>query len=306
MTTGMPNAGRFMHIALSAMALVLAACSPAGAWPARPAHARFVDEAKLVSQQDEQRIEAALGDFVAKHNCDIMLGVFSALPTGDEAEACRQLVKAWNLGQGYPEGRYVLLLVYGGNHQPVVKGGKAFESSELFVFNWNLVNNVIVPRFTSKRYADGLIEGIYAVGLAVDDQFYDKYMALKRQGYNPEKQSERSFLQTVIYGLTFVVVMIIFLGALTHLFGAFSNPKYYDPTTGIYYEMSIDRRPVRDIFRFLGYRDPEDVKKWYEDVTEGHKPYYGLDEGQGGKKGKPDDKDRGSTVGGGGGCSGSW
>lgn len=309
MTTWMSDARRLTPIMLVAAALVLVAAATAHAWPARPAHARFVDEAKLVNQQDEERIETALSDFVAKHNCDIMVGVFTALPTGDESEACWQIVEAWNLGKGYPEGRYVLLVVYGGDHQPVVKGGKAFDNSELFVFQWNLVHNVIIPRFIAKRYADGLIEGIDAVGLAIDDQFYDKYMALKRQGYNPQKPQERLFLQIIIYGVTLVVVLIVFFGGFSRIFGAFNNPKYYDPTTGIYYEIGIDRRPMKDVFRFLGYRDPEDVKRWYEDVTEGRKPYYGLDEGKDKQPKKDPSEERGreeSADVGGGGSGGSW
>ena len=166
------------------------------AWPERPSGIHFHDETYKIQAEKIQELETTLNRVSVEHMCDVRVGVFNSLEGRDLANTGYELVRDWEMGKGFSEGRYLLLAIFLKERKMRLEYGTAFDGTDLPRYMENILSAVIAPRLKKKDYAGGVIEGFTAFQRAIEGK------------YLPEKPSDPINWP---FWLTVIVVILAFI-----------------------------------------------------------------------------------------------
>jgi uncharacterized protein len=191
--------GRVILI-LAAIAGALLMANAAVAWPQRPVGMHFMDETLSVKPERYQELESALNKLSLDSGCDVRLGVLKSMEGKDSATAGQDVVKAWNMGIGFGEGKYILILVFPGDREMRTEYGKALNGTGMDAYLQEITNNVITPRIKEGDYAGGIIAGAEAFQQAIKGTYKPQQPAPSSAGKTGGISSIVILLLAMLFG----------------------------------------------------------------------------------------------------------
>jgi uncharacterized protein len=143
--------------------LVIATLVLAGALCAAPSFpklsGRIVDEAGLLNQAVEARLDAKLADLEAKTRIQVVVVTLPSLQGYDIADYGYQLGRHWGIGQkGKDNG--ALLIVAPTERKVRIEVGYGLEGTMTDAVSRLIIDNAILPRFRAGDFSGGIERGV--------------------------------------------------------------------------------------------------------------------------------------------------
>lgn len=167
---------------------------------------RVVDQAGLLSAADEQAISAKLAQHEQATTNQVVVVTLKTLQGYDIADYGYQLGRHWGIGQK-DKNNGVLLIIAPNERQLRIEVGYGLEGVLPDATAKIIIDNIIVPRFKNKQFAQGIEDGVDAILGAIGGTF-------NADEVSPHQQSDSS---GVGYALVFFVAYIF--GGMLSAFG---------------------------------------------------------------------------------------
>ena len=153
-----------------ALALLALPAIAGSEWGERPG-IHFSDMARVVKAGDVNALEEEISQVERALRADVRVGFFPSLNGRDAANVGYEVIRDWDMGRGYGEGHYILLLIFTRDRKLRLEYGSAFDDTDLRKYAENIVQAVMVPRMKKKKYVLGTTEGLIAVQRAVEGKY---------------------------------------------------------------------------------------------------------------------------------------
>lgn len=149
---------------LALIALLASALSAAAAetLPAKPDR-YFNDYAQVVSPNDALTLNERLAQFERESSIQFLVAVYPKMESSSSIEDYTQrIAQSWGVGQKKTRNG-VVLFVFVGDHQMFIQTGYGVEGALPDATCFEIIKNVIAPRFKAGNYTAGLTNGIDAI-----------------------------------------------------------------------------------------------------------------------------------------------
>ena len=159
----MPPMRRLLALLPPLLGLLLAAAAGWGAEPAFPAlTGRVVDDAGLLSERQEQELDAALATFEQQTHDQLVVVTLKSLQGQPIEDYGYQLGRHWGLGQkGKDNG--ALLIVAPEERKVRIEAGYGLEGELTDARSRTIIEGEILPRFREGDFAAGIKAGVAAI-----------------------------------------------------------------------------------------------------------------------------------------------
>lgn len=156
-------AGQFPKILTSALVLTFAAAAMVWAGLSFPKlTGRVVDNADMISAQDEQRLVAQLSTFETQTTNQLVVVTLPDLQGYTIEEFGYQLGREWGIGQAQ-QNNGVLLLVASAERKVRIEVGYGMEGVLTDALASQIIHTIIVPQFKSGNFSGGIVAGSEAI-----------------------------------------------------------------------------------------------------------------------------------------------
>lgn len=169
---------------------------------------RIVDQADLLSEQQESRLTSLLARHEEKTSNQIVIVTLESLQGYDIAEYGHQLGRYWGIGQK-DKSNGVLLLVAPKQRKVRIEVGYGLEGALTDVLSQHIIQTDIIPYFQDGNFADGIEAGTNAMLKAIAGEYRAKPQQTpsSNRSYIPDWDGIKALFN-------FVVVIGIVLGFL--------------------------------------------------------------------------------------------
>lgn len=155
---------------LSLACIFVLPANAASEWGERPG-IHFADQANAVKTAEVQPLDESIAQVELALRADVRVGFFRSLGGRDITNVGYQVIRDWDMGRGWGEDRYILLLVFTRDRKLRLEYGRAFDNTDLRKYARNIVQSIMVPRMKKKKYVLGVTEGLIAVQRAVEGKY---------------------------------------------------------------------------------------------------------------------------------------
>jgi uncharacterized protein len=169
------------------------------------------DYAGLLSSDARARLESKLGAFEKETSNQVVVAVFPDLDGGSLEDFSIRLAERWKIGSAKNDNG-VILLVFKNDRQVRIEVGYGLEGTLPDATAFDIVQNVIVPRFRSGDFDGGVEAGVEAIAAATRGEY-----RAEPAGDPIEKYKVPVFLGIVLFFvapyLLYAAILFIFAGA---------------------------------------------------------------------------------------------
>lgn len=120
---------------------------------------RVVDSAGLLSESEKNLLKTKLTAFEETSSDQIVVATISSLNGDNLEQYANGLFRTWELGQR-EENNGVLLLIAHGDQKLRIEVGYGLEGILTDALSKTIIDQVIVPKFKTGKFGDGIIEGV--------------------------------------------------------------------------------------------------------------------------------------------------
>ncbi len=170
-----PTRARSVSLAMSCLILAFLATAirvrADEALPPKPDR-YFNDYARVVSSDDALRLNEELAQFERETSNQFIVAIWQKFPSQSSLEDFTQRTfQSWNIGQkGRNNG--VVLFVFIDDHKMRIQPGYGLEGALPDATCFDIIKNVIAPRFRESDYTAGLTNGIAAIIAATKGEYH--------------------------------------------------------------------------------------------------------------------------------------
>ena len=161
-------------VALIVAALLVTAAARSGAaetLPPKPDR-YFNDYAKVVSPNDALRLNERLAQFERETSNQFLVAIYPKMESSSSVDDFTQrIAQSWAVGQKERKNG-VVLFVFVQDHQMFIQTGYGLEGALPDATCFDIVKNVIAPRFKEGDYTAGLTNGIDAIIAATKGEYH--------------------------------------------------------------------------------------------------------------------------------------
>lgn len=151
--------------------LLLLACGFAAAEPKfPPLSGRVVDGAGLLDPAALSRLDAQLSAFESASGIQLVIATLPDLQGYEIEEFGYQLGRSWGIGQK-DTNKGVLLIVAQAERKVRIEVGYGLEGTLTDALSATIIQSVIVPRFKTGQFEDGIEQGAYAIMAALKGEY---------------------------------------------------------------------------------------------------------------------------------------
>ncbi len=206
-----------------ALLVVFLALTPASAEPKFPAlTGRIVDEARILSAEDRQQIEAMLKELEGKSSDQIVVYTAPSLQSYEIEEIGYRLGRFWKIGQaGVNNG--ILLIVAPNERKVRIEVGRGLEPIMTDALSTTVIQSSILPGFRRGDFPGGIKAGVRDIK---DVLLGDAEEVRKRaRSIKPKSQDPGDILPLIIFAIIFFFFIANFISQARQAQLAASNPN---------------------------------------------------------------------------------
>jgi uncharacterized protein len=173
--------------------------------------ARINDTANLLSKTAVQNLEKMLSEFERTDSTQIVVLTIASLEGEDIQEFSIKVAESWKIGQkGFDNG--AILLIARDEKKIRIEVGRGLEGKLTDLTSGRIIKEKIRPRFAQGDFDGGVKDGLGAMIDAVRGEY-------KASKPNPSR-SRSSGVPTILTLSVFLLVILVFLGAISKIIGA--------------------------------------------------------------------------------------
>jgi uncharacterized protein len=172
----------------------------------------FNDYASVVPPAEADRLNHQLAEFERESSNQFLVVVYPRMQSdSDIADYVRRSVSTWNIGQ---EGKRngVVLAVFVNDHKMTIQTNYGLEGALPDATCFEIINNIIRPKFKAGDYASGLEAGINAIIAATRGEY-------KGSGKTVTERRGSTGAPSFLFFIVFVVVLIVISRMMRRLGG---------------------------------------------------------------------------------------
>jgi uncharacterized protein len=209
--TGIRDCSIHLLIIATFFALISVSSRAAEVIPPKPT-AYFNDYANIVSSEAAHRFNEQLAQFERDTSNQFVVAIFPTFPSSssiqDFAQRTFQSWKVWQAGKN----NGVVLFIFAKEHQMWIQTGYGLEGALPDATCFEIINNVIRPKFKTGDYEGGLNAGINAIIAATRGEY-------KGSGRTVGEQRTNTGVPSFLFFIIFVIVLIVISRMMRRLSG---------------------------------------------------------------------------------------
>lgn len=166
-----------------------------------------VDQAQLLTQAEQSKLENALEALRAAHDTQLQVLIMPDLAGLTIEEASIKITDKWQLGNKKTD-RGVLLLVAVNERRVRIEVGQGLEGVLTDAFSSRIIRETITPLFKAGDYFSGIMLGVYQIAHLTDPDFeMQPYLESVGEPSGRTKTKD-SKLEFILFFILFFIVMI--------------------------------------------------------------------------------------------------
>jgi uncharacterized protein len=193
--------------------------------------ARVNDYADILSSATENQLEAVLSDLEQTDSTQIAVLTIPSLEGENLEEYAIRVAETWKIGQENLDNG-AILIISKNDRQLRIEVGYGLEGTLTDLMAGRIIQNIIVPRFKTGNFDQGVTDGIQAMIQVVRGEF-----KTAENSRRPESRSARG--QSSIFGLIVFLVLINMLGRIRRPLGALSGGLFFPILGALFFNLGV-------------------------------------------------------------------
>ncbi|WP_040011979.1 TPM domain-containing protein [Desulfotignum phosphitoxidans] len=181
--------------------------------------ARVNDYANILSAATKNQLETVLSDLEQTDSTQIAVLTIPSLKGENIEEYAIQVAETWKIGQENLDNG-AILIISKNDRKLRIEVGYGLEGTLTDLMAGRIIQNIIVPRFKTGNFDQGVMDGVQAMTQVVRGEF-----KAAENSRRPESGSARG--QSGIFGLIVFFVLINMLGRIRRPLGALSGGLFF-------------------------------------------------------------------------------
>ncbi len=192
---------------------------------------RVNDYADILSSATENQLEAVLKDLEHTDSTQIAVLTIPSLEGENLEEYAIRVAETWKIGQERLDNG-AILIVSKNDRKLRIEVGYGLEGTLTDLMAGRIIQQIIVPRFKTGNFDQGVTDGVQAMIQVVRGEF-----TASRDSRRPESRSARG--QASIFGLIVFFVLINMLGRIRRPLGALSGGLFFPILGAMFFNLGV-------------------------------------------------------------------